>query len=137
MENKENLQKIQAALNKMILPEERDGGLSAELAGVVRKLAAISGHNAEVIAADLDGKSDVLKALSEKAWDYARQHKKENGYSMGESVALKLAAEYFAVPVEAAADAEGPAPETEKAPAAPEKKIFRLEDLLYRGLWNG
>ena len=30
MENKENLQKIQAALNKMILPEERDGGLSAE-----------------------------------------------------------------------------------------------------------
>lgn len=130
MENKENLQKIQAALNKMILPEERDGGLSAELAGVVRKLAAISGHNAEVIAADLDGKSDVLKVLSKKAWDYARQHKKGNGYSMGEGVALKLAAEYFAVPLEAAADAEGTAPETEKAPAAPEKKIFRLEDLL-------
>lgn len=130
MENKEKLQKIQAALNKMILPEERDGGLSAELAGVVRKLAAISGHNAEVIAADLDGKSDVLKVLSEKAWDYARQHKKGNGYSMGEGVALKLAAEYFAVPVEAAADAEGTAPETEKAQAAPEKKIFRLEDLL-------
>ena len=38
MENKENLQKIQAALNKMVLPEECDGGLSAELAGVVRKL---------------------------------------------------------------------------------------------------
>ena len=130
VENKEKLQKIQAALNKMILPEERDGGLSAELAGVVRKLAAISGHNAEVIAADLDGKSDVLKVLSEKAWDYARQHKKGNGYSMGEGVALKLAAEYFAVPVEAAADAEGTAPETEKAQAAPEKKIFRLEDLL-------
>lgn len=135
MENKENLQRIQAALNKMILPEERDGGLSAELAGVVRKLAAISGHNAEVIAADLDGKSDVLKALSKKAWDYAMQHKKGSsysmgsGYSMGSSVALKLVAEYFAVPVEAAA-AEGDAPETDKAPAAPEKKIFRLEDLL-------
>ena len=110
----------------MILPEERDGGLSAELAGVVRKLAAISGHNAEVIAADLDGKSDVLKALSEKAWDYAKQHQKGNGYSMGESVALKLAAEYFAVPVEAAA-AEGAAPEkTERAG----QKILQLEDLL-------
>ena len=126
MENKENLQKIQAALNKMILPEERDGGLSEELAGVVRKLAAISGHNAEVIAADLDGKSDVLKVLSEKAWDYARQHQKNNGYSMGESVALKLAAEYFAVPVEAAA-AEGAAPEKAEQPG---KKILRLEDLL-------
>lgn len=67
MENKENLQKIQAALNKMILPEERDGGLSAELAGVVLGLAAISRHNAEVIAADLDGKSDVLKELSKKS----------------------------------------------------------------------
>lgn len=55
---------------------------------------------------------------------------KNNGYSMGESVALKLAAEYFAVPLEAAAAAEGTAPETEKATAAPEKKIFRLEDLL-------
>lgn len=130
MENKENLQRIQAALNKMILPEERDGGLSAELAGVVRKLAAISGHNAEVIAADLDGKSDVLKALSKKAWDYAMQHKKGSSYSMGSSVALKLVAEYFAVPVETAAAEEGTAPETEKAPAAPEKKIFRLEDLL-------
>lgn len=130
MENKENLQKIQAALNKMILPEDSDGGLSAELAGVVRKLAAISEHNAEVIATDLDGKSDVLKALSEKAWDYARKHKKGNGYSMGESVALKLVAEYFAVPAEAAAAEEGAAPETEKASAAPEKKIFRLEDLL-------
>lgn len=125
MENKENLQKIQAALNKMILPEDSDGGLSAELAGVVRKLAAISEHNAEVIATDLDGKSDVLKALSEKAWDYAKQHRKGNGYSMGESVALKLAAEYFAVPVEAAA--EGTAPEkTERAG----QKILRLEDLL-------
>lgn len=129
MENKENLQRIQAALNKMILPEERDGGLSAELAGVVLGLAAISRHNAEVIAADLDGKGDVLKALSEKAWDYAKQHKKGNGYSMGSGVALKLVAEYFAVPAEAAA-AEGDAPETDKAPAAPEKKIFRLEDLL-------
>ena len=74
MENKENLQKIQDALNRMILPEDSDGGLSAELAGVVRKLAAISGHNAEAIAADLDGKSDVLKVLSEKAWDYAILH---------------------------------------------------------------
>lgn len=131
----EKMNAINTALNKMILPEERDGGLSAELAGVVRKLAAISGHNAEVIAADLDGKSDVLKVLSKKAWDYAMQHKKGNnysmgsGYSMGESVALKLAAEYFAVPVEAA-DAEGAMQETEKAPAAPEKKIFRLEDLI-------
>lgn len=126
MENKENLQRIQAALNKMILPEERDGGLSAELAGVVLGLAAISGHNAEVIAADLDSKSDVLKVLSKKAWDYAMQHKKGNGYSMGESVALKLAAEYFAVPVEAAA-AEGTTPEkTERAG----QKILRLEDLL-------
>lgn len=124
----EKMNAINTALNKMILPEERDGGLSAELAGVVRKLAAISGHNAEVIAADLDGKSDVLKALSEKAWDYARKHKKGNGYSMGGSVALKLAAEYFAVPVEAAA--EGAAPKTEKATETPEKKIFRLEDLL-------
>ncbi len=130
MENKENLQRIQAALNKMILPEERDGGLSAELAGVVLGLAAISGHNAEVIAADLDSKSDVLKVLSKKAWDYAMQHKKGNGYSMGSSVARKLVAEYFAVPAEAAAAEEGAAPETEKAPAAPEKKIFRLEDLL-------
>lgn len=126
MENQENLQKIQAALNKMILPEERDGGLSAELAGVVLGLAAISGHNAEVIAADLDGKSDVLKAMSEKAWDYARKNKKGNGYSMGESVARKLAAEYFAVQVEAAA-VEGAAPEkTERAG----QKILRLEDLL-------
>lgn len=127
MENKENLQKIQAALNKMILPEERDGGLSAELAGVVLGLAAISRHNAEVIAADLDGKSDVLKELSKKAWDHARQHKKGSGYSMGESVALKLVAEYFAVPVEAAAAAEGTAPEKAEQPG---QKILRLEDLL-------
>lgn len=125
----EKMNAINTALNRMILPVERDGGLSAELAGVVRKLAAISGHNAEVIAADLDGKSDVLKALSEKAWDYAKQHKKENGYSMGESIALKLAAEYFAVPVEAAA-AEGTTPEkAERAEklAAVMKKILRIK----------
>ena len=129
----EKMNAINTALNRMILPEDSDGGLSAELAGVVRKLAATSGHNAEVIAADLDGKSDVLKALSEKAWDYARQHKKGNnysmgsGYSMGESVAMKLVAEYFAVPVEAAAAAEGTAPEKAEQPG---QKILRLEDLL-------
>ena len=123
----EKMNAINTALNRMILPEDSDGGLSAELAGVVRKLAAISGHNAEVIAADLDGKSDVLKVLSEKAWDYARQHKKGNGYSMGEGVALKLAAEYFAVPLEAAAAAEGTAPEKAEQPG---QKILRLEDLL-------
>lgn len=126
MENKENLQRIQAALNKMILPEERDGGLSAELAGVVRKLAAISEHNAEVIATDLDGKNNVLKVLSEKAWDYARQHKKGNGYSMGGGVALKLVAEYFAVQVEAVA-VEGAMPEKTGRAG---QKILRLEDLL-------
>ena len=51
---------------------------------------------------------------------------KNNGYSMGESVALKLAAEYFAVPVEASAT-EGAAPEKAEQPG---KKILRLEDLL-------
>lgn len=119
----EKMNAINTALNKMILPEERDGGLSAELAGVVRKLAAISGHNAEVIAADLDGKSDVLKALSEKAWDYAKQHRKENGYSMSEKTAMQIAAEYFALPIEGAVQNAAPAPK-------PEKKILSLEDLL-------
>lgn len=119
----EKMNAINTALNKMILPEESDGGLSAELAGVVRKLAAISGHNAEVIAADLDGKNDVLEALSKKAWDYAREHKKNDGYSMSEKTAMQITAEYFALPIEGAVQGTEPAPK-------PEKKILSLEDLL-------
>lgn len=119
----EKMNAINTALEQMILPEEEDGGLSGELAGVVKKLAAVSEHNAEVIAADLDGKSDVLKALSKKAWDYAREHKKNNGYSMSEKTTMQIAAEYFALPIEAAAQSAAPVPK-------PEKKILSLEDLL-------
>ena len=121
---KTKLEEIRAALGKMAATEKNDGGLAKELSGVVLGLAESSEHAAEVIAADLDGKEDVLKGLSERAWSFAREHKQNNSYYMSGETAMKLAAEYFALPV----------PETEKAPAAApekaEKKILSLEDLL-------
>ena len=121
----ERLNEIRTALDKMVAAKPDDGGLGRELAEAVAHLAGMSEHNAEVIAADLDGKSDVLEALSKQAWDYARTHQQNGGYYMGIDTKLEIAAKYFAVE----APKEGGQVVQEK-PAGAEKKILRLEDLL-------
>lgn len=119
------LYEIRAALDKMAAAKPNDGGLGRELAEAVVQLAGLSEHNAEVIAADLDGKSDVLAALSERAWDHAHRHKQNGGYYMSRDTEMEIAAKYFALEV----PEEGSCPAEEK-PAGEEKKIIRLEDLL-------